>query len=561
MKFQDFPYERPNHIEAIATLETLLSKMETADSSTTFLTLFQEFEKTNASFWTLGTIASTRNTINTKDKFYDDERKYFDEVGPLFKEPQVALEKLLLNSPFRKELEEKLGSILFINAELNEKAFDPKIIPLMQEENRLASEYQKLYASAIVNFQGKEMPLPMLGPFKQSPDRAIRKEAFEVEGKFFDDNQEELDRLFDELVACRTKQARELGFDNFLELGYIRRERNCYGPEGVANYRSQVLNNLVPLVKKLKEAQAKRIDVQDFKFYDDTFGFNDGNATPKGSPEELLAAAKKMYSEMSEETKTFIEMMFDMDLFDVISRDGKAPGGYCTTIEDYHCPFIFSNFNGTAGDVDVLTHEAGHAFASYIADKEIPYSSLRQPSMEACEVHSMSMEILTTPWHELFFKEDTKKYQLTQALDALYFIPYGTMVDYFQELVYTKPDMTPEERNKTWLELESQFRPYIDFEDLPFYSRGAGWQRQLHIYLYPFYYIDYCMAQTVALQIFSLFLSDEKKAWETYMNFTKMGGTRTFIDLVKTAGLDSPLEDGCLASICNSVEQWIQSNN
>ena len=558
MKFSEFSYSRPNLDELLKTIEAYTKRLIEASNADNQLVVLKEFEKTMGSFSTMATIASIRHTVDTRDKFYEDEKNFYDSNYPLIEEKVQDFNDTLLKSKFRTELEEKLGTVLFKNMELQSKGFSPEIIPLMQKENELTTEYQKLYASAKIPFMGKELTIPQLASYKEDKDREVRHAAYEAEGRFFDENRADFDRIYDELVKNRTEQAHKLGFKNFVELGYIRQQRNCYGPEGVANFRKQVIEDLVPLVKEIKEEQAKNIGVDSLKFYDDLFFYTDGNATPHGTPDELLAAAKNMYSEMSPETKEFIEMMFDMDLFDVLAKDGKAPGGYCTDIPDYHCPFIFSNFNGTSGDVDVLTHEAGHAFASFMAEKEIEYACLRQPSMEACETHSMSMEFLTSPWHKDFFKDDTKKYAVSHAQDALIFIPYGTMVDNFQEIIYSKPELTPEERNQVWLDLEKQFRPYIDFDNLPFYSRGAGWQRQLHIYQYPFYYIDYCMAQTVALQFFALFLNDKKEAWSKYLDFVKLGGTKTFVDLVRAVGLKAPLDSGCLKQICDTIARWLR---
>ncbi len=559
IKFKDMPYERANSNLLLKTIEDLTQKFLNAQDAKEQISIYKEYEAVLGEFSSTATIANIRNTVNTKDEFYDKERAFYDEIDPLIEEKTWKFTEAFLNSKFRSELEKEMGELIFINAQMSKDSFSPSIVSLVQEENNLKAEYQKLYASAIVNFDGKEIPLPLLGPYKQNPNRDIRKAAFIAEGSFFEAKKEELEELFDKLVKNRTKQAKTLGYENFLELGYLRRDRNCYTEKDVANFRRQVLSDLVPLIKKIKENQKERIGIKDFKYYDDLFNFTDGNADPVGTPDELLAAGKKMYTEMGEETKEFIELMFDMDLFDVLSKDGKAPGGYCTGISRYKAPFIFSNFNGTAGDVDVLTHEAGHAFAAYLAFRNIEYSALQNPSMDGCEVHSMAMEFLTTPWHHLFFKENTPKYQLSHTEDALNFIPYGTMVDYFQEIIYTNPDLTKEERNEKWLELEKEFRPYIDFDNLPFYSRGAGWQRQLHIYLYPFYYIDYCLAQTVALQIFALFLKDETKAFKTYMDFTIQGGTKTFTDLVKSVGLISPMEDNCLKDICKTVGDWIET--
>lgn len=560
MKFSEIPYERMDTEKAFTDLDKIIEAFSGANSAEQQLKQFEELEKLTSKLSTQEVIANIRNTIDTRDEFYEKEREFWDEKEPLISEKILSFNKALLASPFRKELEKELGELLFINSELQIKGFSPEIVPLVQEENLLCAEYQKLYASAKIPFNGKTYTVAQLAAFKENSDRSIRKGAYEAEGTFFDQNRDRFDELFDKLVKNRTAQAKALGFDNFVELGYIRRSRNCYGIDGVANFRRQIIEDIVPIVEEIKRNQQKRIGIDKLKFYDDAFTFADGNAAPQGTPDELLAAAKKMYTEMSPETAEFIQLMFDRELFDVLAKEGKAPGGYCTTMSEYHCPFIFSNFNGTSGDVDVLTHEAGHAFASYIADKEIKWQSLQQPSMEGCETHSMSMEFLTSPWHHLFFKDQTAKYQLSHAEDALVFLPYGTMVDNFQEIIYSNPEMTPEERNQVWSELEKQFRPYIDFDNLPFYGRGAGWQRQLHIYLYPFYYIDYCMAQTAAMQIFALFLKDEKKAWETYMNYVKLGGTKTFVDLLKAVDLKSPLEDGCLKEIATVLHQWLNEH-
>ena len=561
MKFSEMPYHRPDAEALFGAIDALCDKLDKAKSADEQYACYLELEKHTIEVGTLSSIAYVRNTIDTRDPFYEKERAFFDEISPLLNEKILNFGKKLCTSPYRKELEGKLSPLWFYNMELQLKGFSPEIIPLMQEEAKLEASYQKLYASAQIDFDGKKCTIPQLAAYKQNPDRSVRKAAYEAEGAFFDAHREELDDIYDKLVKNRTQQAKKLGFETYVPLGYIRMGRNCYGPDGVANFRRQVLSDLVPLVDKVKAAQAKRIGLTgDFKFYDDLFTFKDGNAVPQGTPEELLASAKKMYTEMSPETAEFIKVMFDNELFDVLSKEGKAAGGYCSDFPLYGYPFIFSNFNGTSGDVDVLTHEAGHAFAFYTANKEIPLSDLRSPSPEACETHSMSMEFLTSPYHHLFFKNQTAKYELSHAEDALSFIPYGTMVDHFQELVYSKPEMTPDERNAVWASLEKQYRPYIDFAGLPFYGRGAGWQRQLHIYLNPFYYIDYCLAQTVALQFFALFLHDAQNAWEKYLAFVRMGGTKTFVDLVHSAGLLSPLDDGCLKRITETIAAWLSSH-
>ena len=559
MKFSEMPYRRVEKA-VLDQISRLTERLTCASSAEEAEKIFMESEAISTEVQTMMNLCYIRSTIDTTDEFYAAEQEYNDELTPLLTEKSQEFSKALCASPFRRELEKKWGTLLFTNAELSMKGFAPELVPLLQEENALTSQYQKLYASAKIDFDGKVLTVAQLTPYKQSADRAVRKAAYEAEGSFFDANREQFDEIYDKLVKNRTAQAKKLGYENYLELGYIRLNRNCYGPADVAQFRRQVVESMVPVVAEIKKAQAKRIGIADMKFYDDNFFYPDGNATPQGTPEELLAAGEKMYTEMSPETAEFAKLLFGNELFDVLAKPGKAPGGYCTSLPAYKAPFIFSNFNGTAGDVDVLTHEAGHAFADYVAARTIPILDLRSPTMEGCETHSMSMEFFTAPWHRLFFKEQTEKYEVSHAEDALIFIPYGSMVDHFQELMYTHPEMTPEERNETWLKLERQYRPYLDFEDLPFYSRGAGWQRQLHIYQYPFYYVDYCLAQSMALQFWMESVKDWNAAWKKYLKFVGMGGTRTFVDLIRESGLLSPLDDGSIAKIVEPVSKWLKEN-
>lgn len=560
MKFSEMPYSRPD-MEALAAATTqTLEAMKAAPNAAGQIAAYDAYEKKMQTAGTMQQIAYIRHTINTKDEFYNAENDYMDEIGPKLQELTHRVNTALLESPYRAELEKHYGALMFKNLEIAARSFSPAIVELMQEENKLVSEYQNLYASATVEFDGKTMPLPLLGPYKQDPDRAVRKAAYEADAKFFDSHRKELDTLYDKLVKVRDAQAKKMGLPNYIPLGYDRMGRNCYTAKDVAAFRDQIAEDMVPIVAKVKEAQRRRIGVEKLAFYDEPISFADGNAVPEGTPDEILAAGKKMYQELSPETAEFIDFMFENELFDVLSRDGKAPGGYCTEIADYKSPFIFSNFNATAGDVDVLTHEAGHAFEAYRAFKQELPSLLHSPTIEACECHSMSMEFLTAPWHHLFFGKQTDKYELGHCEDALVFIPYGCMVDEFQHKVYENPEMTPEQRNELWLSLEKKYRPWIDFDNLPFYSRGGGWQRQLHIYEVPLYYIDYCMAQTVAFQFWNLSRENYAEAWKRYMTFVDKAGTATFAELVESAGLKVPYHAGCIKEIGERISRWLEEH-
>ena len=558
--FSEFSYKRIDLEEVKKKIREITEEVKQASSAEEQAAAIYRMNEVEKEISTADSLVYIRYTVNTKDEFYAKEREYNDRISPILEEEMQKYKEALLHSPFRKELEEKFGKVIFLNLDLAMKGFSPEITGLLQEESTLQTQYQSLLAGAQIKFQGGQYNLSQMGLFMQSQDREIRKEAYEAYGKFFDDHQEELDEIFDKLVKNRTEQAHRLGMKNFVELGYVRRQRNCYAPEAIADFRNQVVRDLVPVVCEIKKIQAECIGVDHLKIYDDSFRFPDGNAVPQGTPEEIMEAGRRMYTEMSPETADFIKMMFERELFDVVAKPGKATGGYCCDIPGYGCPFIFSNFNGTAGDVDVLTHEAGHAFASYMAEKHIDLLSMHLPSMEAAETHSMSMEFFATPWYELFFKHQTKKYEVSHLEGTLNFIPYGCLVDHFQQVVYEHPEMTPQERNEAWLKLEKRYRPYLDLEGIPFYERGAGWQRQNHIYASPFYYIDYCLAQTVALQFWLEIEKDWDQAWVKYKEFVKRGGTDTFLGLVKGAGLTSPMEDGCLRSIAEYSGKWLEKH-
>lgn len=560
MKFTEMPYRRPDMEQILAQFDRIANKLSGAKNASEQISAYEEADALKKHFMTAASLASVRHTIDTRDEFYTAENGFMDEKAPIVQEKiQNILEKML-ESPFRAELEAHFGKLFFQNLEIAARTFKPEIIELMQEENALVSEYQALYASMTVEFDGKTLPITKLSPYKQSTDRSVRKAAYTAEGRCFDSHKEALDSLYDRLVKNRTAQAKALGYENYIGLGYDRLGRNCYDSRDVAAFRDQIAEDFVPVVAQIKRNQEKRIGVDRLKFYDDVFMFPDGNAKPHGTSDEILAAGRKMYHALSPETAEFIDFMYDNELFDVLAKEGKAPGGYCTEFPDYDAPFIFSNFNGTSGDVDVLTHEAGHAFAFYRAARRVTLSDFHSPTIEACECHSMSMEFLTAPYHELFFGKDVKKYELSHCEDAVIFIPYGCMVDEFQHKMYENPEMSSEERNRFWLSLEKKYRPYLDFDGLPFYSRGAGWQRQLHIYMYPLYYIDYCMAQTVAFQFWFASLDNRDMAWKNYLAFVDKAGTKTFRDLVKDADLKLPYETGTMKQIGERLAAWIQNH-
>ncbi len=558
MNFNDYKYERINIEQTKEKFSSLIEKFSEAENVEEQIRYIDEINSLRNHIDTMTTLVSIRHSINTNDKFYDTENDYCDEISPVVFGFVSQFYKALTASRFRNELEEKYGKFLFDTAELSLKTFDEEIIPELQRENKLSSRYSKLIASAKIEFDGEEKNLSQMVPYTQSKDRSIRIEASRKVANFFKENMEKFDTIYDSLVKVRTSIAHRLGFKNYVELGYARLSRIDYNSDMVASYRKQVLENIVPLHTELRKRQEKRLGVEKLRFYDEPIKFNSGNADPHGDPEWILNHGKTMYKELSKETDEFFTFMTEKNLLDLLSKKGKMSGGYCTYIPDYKSPYIFANFNGTAHDIDVLTHEAGHAFQVYESRSyEVP--EYLWPTYEACEIHSMSMEFLTWPWMNLFFKGDTDKYKFIHLSESLLFIPYGVTVDEFQHWVYENPEASPAERRKKWLEIENRYLPTRDYGEVEDLKEGIFWFRQGHIFASPFYYIDYTLAQVCAFQFWIKANEDRDAAWKEYLNLCRLGGSKSFFGLMEAANIKNPFTEGTIASVIPEIRKFLDS--
>ena len=558
MKFNEYKYEHLDLEKIKKEFSELIKSFEKAENVEGQVNAFDEIIKLRNHIETMQTLVSVRHSIDTNDEFYDKENEYMDEISPILFGFTNDFYKALVNSKFKDELIQKYGKFLFDLAENTLKTFSPEIIPDAQEENRLSSKYSKLIASAKIDFDGKELNLSQMVPYTQSKDRNVRIEAAKKVAQFFSENQDKFDNIYDSLVKVRTRMAQKMGYKNFVEFGYKQLSRLEYDAKMVEGYRKQVLENIVPLHTELRERQKKRLGVKKLRFYDEAIKFNSGNADPHGSPEWILNNGKTMYNELSKETDEFFTFMTENNLLDLLSKKGKMSGGYCTYIPEHKAPFIFANFNGTSHDIDVLTHEAGHAFQVY-QSREFEVPEYLWPSYEACEIHSMSMEFLTWPWMELFFENDTDKYKFIHLSEALLFIPYGVTVDEFQHWVYENPEATPKERREKWIEIEKKYLPTRDYGEVEELKNGIFWFRQGHIFSSPFYYIDYTLAQVCAFQFWIKSRENREKAWKDYLNLCKLGGSKPFFELMKSANLKNPFEEGTLAIVIPKIKEYLDN--
>ena len=558
-KFKDIQYTRPD-CEAFQKLaEDNAEKIKNAVSYSEAKKVFLEFDKAESEFFDMANIAYIRHTIDTSDEFYDKENEFLNEKTPELMPSLLAFSNAVYDSRFKPDFVAEFGEQMFAEIELRRKSFSEKNIPLLQKEARLCNEYEKIIASADILFDGKHLNLYGIMSYFENPDRNVRHDAAKAYSKFYESNEENFERIWDELVKVRTEMGKNLGFENYIPLGYMNQGRTDYDEKDVAAFREQVREELVPFCAKLYEAQAKRIGVDKVKAYDEAYLFNDGNAVPVGDDDFLIEQAREMYHDMSKETGEFVDFMLGHDLLDVKNKPKKASTGYMTGLNSIKAPFVFSCFNHTTGDVQVLTHEFGHAFAGYMAMRNQPVSTYYSESTDIAEIHSMRMEQFAYPYAEKFFGDKADKFRFSHLQEALTFVPFGVAVDEYQHIVYANPELTPKQRTAEWKKLEEKYMPWREYDDIDFFAKGGWWYHKIHIFLYPFYYINYTLTTMGAMEFKKKMHEDKESAWKDYLNLCKVGGSLGYKETLKYANLSLPFEKGSVKRAVSYAEDILLS--
>lgn len=558
-KFKDIQYTRPD-CEAFQKLaEDNAEKIKNAVSYSEAKKIFLEFDKAESEFFDMENIAYIRHTIDTSDEFYDKENEFLNEKTPELMPSLLAFSNAVYDSRFKPDFVAEFGEQMFAEIELRRKSFSEKNIPLLQKEARLCNEYEKIIASADILFDGKHLNLYGIMSYFENPDRNVRHDAYKAYSKFYESNEENFERIWDELIKVRTQMGKNLGFENYIPLGYMNQGRTDYDEKDVAAFREQVREELVPFCAKLYEAQAKRIGVDKVKAYDEAYLFNDGNAVPVGDDDFLIEQAREMYHDMSKETGEFVDFMLGHDLLDVKNKPKKASTGYMTGLNSIKAPFVFSCFNHTTGDVQVLTHEFGHAFAGYMAMRNQPVSTYYSESTDIAEIHSMSMEQFAYPYAEKFFGDKADKFRFSHLQEALTFVPFGVAVDEYQHIVYANPELTPKQRTAEWKKLEEKYMPWREYDDIDFFAKGGWWYHKIHIFLYPFYYINYTLTTMGAMEFKKKMHEDKESAWKDYLNLCKVGGSLGYKETLKYANLSLPFEKGSVKRAVSYAEDILLS--
>ena len=546
--FSNLEYVRPDFDAAEAKAKELTERVKAAKSYADVKAVILESDEYMSELYTMTTIAHIRNTLNTTDEFYEKEIEFIHQRSPEAEGSFIALTKAIVDCPFTAEIDADLGKEYLVASRRELAQYDDALVPFMQEESRLETEYQKLMATAEIEFDGKKLNLYGIQKYFENPDREVRKAAFKKDSEFYESNEEKMEEIFDKLIKVRTKMGQALGYKTFTPLGYLQQGRSDYGQEEVASFREQVRRELVPLCEKLYEAQAKRIGVDHIMAYDEKFVFPDGNAEPIGDEKYMVAEAQKMYHDLSPETGEFIDFMIEHELMDLENKPNKANTGYMTDLTKYRAPFVFSCFNHTIFDMQVLSHELGHAFAGYRAMRHQPVMAYYSESTDIAEIHSMSMEQFCYPYAERFFGDAADKYRFAHLQEALTFVPFGVAVDEFQHIVYENPDLTPKERTMEWHKLEEKYMPWRKYENDPFMERGGYWYHKIHIFLYPFYYINYTLTTMGAMEFKKRYAENKEEAFKDYLTLCDIGGSLSYLESLKAAHLHVPFEEGSVAN-------------
>ena len=557
--FEKWPYKIPSIKGALKKIEAVTEELKNAASAKEAIAAVKKHNRISDKINNQFVLVSVCYTIDTTNKLYKKGMNVLNEGSPLISAAENKYAAALLSSPFRADLEKKFGSFLFTMYEYSLKSFDEKIVAEAVEENKLTMAYDEKIASAQIEFRGGIYNLPQMGKFMEDVDRETRKEAAAAYYGYLSSIKDELEDIYDQLVKVRDRMAKKLGYQSYTELAYIRMNRFDYNADDVAKYRDAIHDYVTPLTEKIMKAQYKRVGIKKPEVYDLSVAFKEGNPIPKGDTAYKVEMAKKMYTALSPETAYFFPYMADHHVLDLEAKPGKQSGGYMTYFPVYQIPFIFSNFNGTSGDVDVLTHEFGHSFQAYMA-RNIKIPEYRSPTMESCEIDSMSMEFFAEPYMDLFFDEPVK-YRYLHLASSITFLPYGVTVDEFQHWVYANPEATPDERDAKWHELEEKYTPYkvAAYGDCEYMATGHRWLTQAHIFDNPFYYIDYTLAQVMAFEFFNLDRKNHALAWKRYLKLCAMGGKYPFRTLVAKCHMQDPFQEGVIKKTIAPLAKLLKS--
>jgi oligoendopeptidase F len=485
---------------------------------------------------------------------------FVEKIEPELKPGQFELSQIYVDHPMRARLPKERYAVMDRDTKLHVELFRPENVPLETEEAKLGQQYQKLYGSLTVQFKGQEKTLAQIAPYLEEPDRAVRQEAWELVANRRFQEAEKFEDLFDQLVKLREQIARNAGFANYRDYAFRKLGRFDYTPADCERFHEAIEKEVMPVVRRLQAERKQQMGLQSLRPWDLAVDpLNRPPLRPFQDVEQMVQRSQKIFDHLDRNLAGGFERMRDLKLLDLANRKGKAPGGYQSTLSEARLPFIFMNAVGVQPDVETILHEAGHAFHA-LATREEDLYHYRGAPIEFCEVASMSMEFLGNEFLEEFYSKPdanrARKTHMEQVISLTF--PWIATVDAFQHWIYTHPGHSRTERKNAWLQCMNRFLGDVDWsglEDLKAYN----WHRQLHIFLYPFYYIEYGIAQLGAIQVWANSKQDKAKALNSYKSALELGGSKPLPELFAAAGCKFDFSRQAVAPLVKFVNEQLTS--
>ena len=558
-KFSELKFPRPDYEVFRALYKDAIERVEQAKSGDDIVEVMFEVDELSRKITDLLSATMIRHTMDTSNEIYEQDQRWYEENQGLFIKVLMEFNDAIYNSPYRDEIEERIGSMFFLKNDLTKKTFCEENIPLQQREAELVDEYQTLLDSCQMEVLGEPMSFIALQGLFSNEDREVRKAAFKGFSDFLAKNEEKLEAIWDELLKVRDQMGKNLGFENYIPLAYLERQRIAYGEKELESFRKQVQEVIVPLCSKIYEFQAKNLGLDEIKAYDEKLVFSDGNGTPLGDKDYMFNQTVKMLREMSPETDEFIGFMLEHELIDYESRPEKAAREYATILPARKAPFLFYHFDGSPGSLRALHEGFGYAFAAYKASRRQHLEEYYASSSDIMEIHSMSMVLFANKYAEEFFGEDAGKYVFSNLHNYITFIPFSVAVDEFQHICYSNLDMSPKERTKVWHDLEKKYMPWRKYDEEDEYmERGGYWYHKSHFFIMPFYYIEYALATINAMEMYQKYVERPGTAWNEYLELTDMGGSKGYLETLSLGKLTPAFEEGAVAESMKYVKNLLE---
>ncbi|MGN0482112.1 MAG: M3 family oligoendopeptidase [Lachnospiraceae bacterium] len=557
-KFSQLAYTPSDYEKINQKLESLTKKITEAKRVEDVIAGIEESETLMDQVSYSYNLAFIRSSLDCTDEFYQDA---IQKEGAGISMLQTApFHKALLDSPFLPELEKRYGTEFRPVLEQN---FQTKVggHELMAKEQVLVSQYQQKKASLQVKFRGKQYSEGEMFVFFDDPNRQTRLDARKALAQAVLEQKETFAPMLTELISLRDQIAKENGFENYLEYANASYSRRGYGEAEMTAFCQQVKEELVPLLSELREEQRKRLGVEKLMSYDEHIYFADGNAAPAGDAAFLTEQSKKMYDALSPELGTFFKAMVESESLDVAPSVHKVAGmGFCTDVSREYLPYVFGNCNGTDTDVEVFTHEIGHAWQGYLTKKQVDLDLLQQMPLDAVEIPSKTMELFTYPYAENFFGKDAAKFRQGHFIGALREIASYCSIHEFNTWIYTHVGASFEELTEKQIEIEKLYHPELDYGEMePYVLQGCDLMRSMAVYMFPRYVISYALSEMCAMDLFRQMKEDPAAAWAAYGKLCSVGGSLSYPDILAGAGLEPAYAKNRVGKVVTFAREYIKT--